>query len=608
MADYKAIHGKNIQHLASDLDNAEGEGQIWFNTTTSDYKTIVKIAGAWATGNEINNAGQNMQGAGTQTAGVIAGRGPAISTLVEEYDGLSWTAAPAMNTGATNATVVGIKTAALKAGGYFGSNPYVLGETEIYDGSSWTEVNDLGTDRYGHYAGGTTTAAIIAGGRSQAPVPAPTNVAISEEWDGTNWAEGNDMNNARNSGAYANQATQTAALIYGGGPGGDANVESYNGTSWTEENNLNVAQQADSGAGIQTFALEFGGANPGASAVGTTEIWDGTSWTEIADMSAVRGDSAGFGFADSAVCAGGNQDPKAQTEEWDFTATLVAGAWASGGALNTTRYANTAWGTVPAGLTTGGLPGNIVNSEEYDGTSWTEGDNLNTGRSWVGGSMGTQTAAVLAGGTVPPPVLANVEEYNGTSWSEETDIPTAVGRTASLGTLTAGLAFGGRVASAPPPANAVVETYEYDGTSWADGGDLGTASYNMFSFGTQTAGIGAGGYDGSPAHSEAWDYNGTAWTDASADIGTARYQGGSAGTVNTSGLIFGGGNGTANLANVEEYDGTTWAESADLPAARGAPGGAGTGAAAFVTGGVAPGTVNTTFEWARTQNIKVIDD
>ena len=50
MPEYKAIHGKNILSLASDLDSAEGEGQIWFNTTSSDYKTIVKVAGAWAAG------------------------------------------------------------------------------------------------------------------------------------------------------------------------------------------------------------------------------------------------------------------------------------------------------------------------------------------------------------------------------------------------------------------------------------------------------------------------------------------------------------------------------------------------------------------------------
>ena len=56
MADYKAIHGKNILHVASDLDNAEGEGQIWFNTTSSDYKTITKVAGSWATGGTLGTA------------------------------------------------------------------------------------------------------------------------------------------------------------------------------------------------------------------------------------------------------------------------------------------------------------------------------------------------------------------------------------------------------------------------------------------------------------------------------------------------------------------------------------------------------------------------
>ena len=40
MTDYKAIHGKTVQSLASDPDSAAYEGQIWFNTTSSDYKTI----------------------------------------------------------------------------------------------------------------------------------------------------------------------------------------------------------------------------------------------------------------------------------------------------------------------------------------------------------------------------------------------------------------------------------------------------------------------------------------------------------------------------------------------------------------------------------------
>ena len=93
MADYKAIHGKNILSLARDLDNAEGEGQIWFNTTSADFKTIVKVAGAWATGGNMNDSKTIMGSSGIQTAAIAAGGqlAPAYTDHTETYDGSSWT-------------------------------------------------------------------------------------------------------------------------------------------------------------------------------------------------------------------------------------------------------------------------------------------------------------------------------------------------------------------------------------------------------------------------------------------------------------------------------------------------------------------------------------
>ena len=90
MTTYKAIKGKTIQHLASDPDDASYEGQIWFNTTSSDYKTIVKAAGAWASGGALNT-GRSTEGAGTQTAGLVAGGSPPLTGKTEEYNGSSWT-------------------------------------------------------------------------------------------------------------------------------------------------------------------------------------------------------------------------------------------------------------------------------------------------------------------------------------------------------------------------------------------------------------------------------------------------------------------------------------------------------------------------------------
>ena len=134
MADYKAIHGKNIQHLASDLDSAEGEGQIWFNTTSSDYKTIVKLAGTWSTGGALNTGRkENLGGAGTSN----------------------------------NAALI------------FGGTPPVTGATEKYDGSSWSEVADLSTAR-GQLAGAMaspSSASLAMGGRE------PAKSVATEEWD-----------------------------------------------------------------------------------------------------------------------------------------------------------------------------------------------------------------------------------------------------------------------------------------------------------------------------------------------------------------------------------------------------------------------------------------
>ena len=273
--------------------------------------------------------------------------------------------------------------------------------------------------------------------------------------------------------------------------------------------------------------------------------------------------------------------------------TTVA-AWASGGDMTGTRYAMSGSGTATAGLCVGGTSESAL-SEEYDGSSWTEGSNLNDGRGRSHNNVGTQTAGLLAMGDS---ATVNVEEYNGTSWTEVNNTPTAIKRNAGLGTETAAFIFGGYLSPSPPPANAVLSTFEYDGTNWTDGGDLGVAAYNMLGFGTQTAGIGTGGYDGPPVKSETWDYNGTAWTDTSGDINTARFDGGSAGVVSTAGIIFGGDKQPGTADNTESYDGTSWTEVGDLTVQRQQLGAGGTYASGLAMGGHnGTAAVATTEEW-----------
>jgi hypothetical protein len=54
-------------------------------------------------------------------------------------------------------------------------------------------------------------------------------------------------------------------------------------------------------------------------------------------------------------------------------------------------------------------------TEEYDGTTWTSSNSLNTGRTSLAGA-GTQTAALAFGGG-DPPYTGATELYDGTSWT-----------------------------------------------------------------------------------------------------------------------------------------------------------------------------------------------
>ena len=110
---------------------------------------------------------------------------------------------------------------------------------------------------------------------------------------------------------------------------------------------------------------------------------------------------------------------------------------------------------------------------------------MNTGRIFLSG-CGTQTAALGFGGYPPPGALANTELWNGTNWTEVNDLNTARQRFAGAGTNTAALAFGGQ-----PSFTAVTETW--NGTNWTEVGDLNTGRRYLAGAGTNTDGLAFGG-------------------------------------------------------------------------------------------------------------------
>jgi hypothetical protein len=92
-------------------------------------------------------------------------------------------------------------------------------------------------------------------------------------------------------------------------------------------------------------------------------------------------------------------------------------------------------------------------TEEYDGSTWTAGGNLNTARRRLGGA-GTQTAALGFGGDSP--IVAATEEYDGSTWTNPTGLNTARDSLAGCGIQTAALGFGGY---SPPPVTAATEEW-----------------------------------------------------------------------------------------------------------------------------------------------------
>ena len=157
-------------------------------------------------------------------------------------------------------------------------------------------------------------------------------------------------------------------------------------------------------------------------------------------------------------------------------AVTTTGAWASGGNTNTARYgAGAAAESHTAALYFGGYPPIRALTESYDGTSWTEVNDMNQAQSFQGGT-GTQTAAIaFGGGPGDSPGLQNrTEVWNGTNWTEVNNLNTARQRMASAGSYTSALSIGGDTDPSPPTNK--VESW--NGTNWTEVNDLNAARNN----------------------------------------------------------------------------------------------------------------------------------
>ena len=111
MTTYKELFGKYVLNLASDPSN-DAEGQVWYNTTSGTFKSVVASA-AWSSGAPLVTAARQGAGAGTQTSALAFGDGPPVAGTTQKYNGSGWSTATSMSTARRLLGGAGTQTAAL---------------------------------------------------------------------------------------------------------------------------------------------------------------------------------------------------------------------------------------------------------------------------------------------------------------------------------------------------------------------------------------------------------------------------------------------------------------------------------------------------------------
>ena len=575
MSEYKTIFGKAVKALASDPTDTGAEGQIWYNTTTGSFRTVVATE-TFVAGGSLNNARSWMGSAGNKNAAIVFGGSlnpyPTFTGLTEEYDGTGWAsgaAAPSPLSG-IGSTGVGLQTAALNFGANGGAG--YTNNSASYNGSTWTSAPNMNTTGRDRSGAGISTAAL----GMNSYVVGSQGVTNSEEYNGSSWTAITASGSARYEGMGL--GVVTAAISCGGRKPPTNNLtsaEEYNGSSWTAIAALPQQTHKGQGGGTTTVGCVFGGVGspyyPATPYLNNKVDYDGSTWAiSPATMSNPRAYFGGDAATSSDIYAAGGQPSPfiANTEE--FTTTIyspVAATWASGATMNTQGTNSGGFGTMSAGALASTGPG--TGYETYDGSTWTAQPSLNTTRTGGTAGAGSISAGLAAGGGTPTVSSANSEEYNGSSWSEGNNLGTARGALASAnsGSQTAALAFSGET---NPGGTLRAQTEAYDGTSWTEQNDLSDARFGGAGAGTQTAGLMMGGNPTTPGFSTATEeYNGTSWTSGGALNTGRRDLNGAGNGTQTSALVYGGEASPGFTTATEEYNGTAWSNTANLATAAG---------------------------------------
>jgi hypothetical protein len=578
MATYREIHGRSIQAVTTDPSESVAEGQIWYNTTSDKFKSVV-TAEAWSSSSNLLTGLMGGITFGTQTAGnYVAGFSPSVSNsnANQEYNGTGWstdTNFPSSQTGSGGGA--GPQTAGLAAGGGGGSR---VADAFEYDGSSWTSTGSLpsAADNIGSCGTETQTNVIMAMGRI--PPTGNSGNNTTAVYNGSTFSSGPNVGTGRMFGPGGGAGTGTAGLVFGGfidpSPNAMTNTEEYDGSSWTAGSSLSNPSGLNCGWGTQTSAIAQ--CNP--STYKTFEGYDGTSWSSKPSTA-----TGGNGYANAAGASASagwitSLGPVYKTtEEFNSSANVItAAAWASTGNIPVSIRGGASGGTQSAAFMTGGLKNSPSTDRNdtylYDGSSWTSGNDL-PNNYFIGGGTGPSTAGVVWNGIVSGGGPAtSTYEFDGTNWTSGGSFP-AIGPNGSQGSTGAGVGQTAVVAMGgvgdPPPAESD-RMIAYDGSTWSSDESMPTGVSGCAADGPNTAIWIAGGYTNPDTTStSSKEYDGSSWTTAGNLVNPApqglQFQGWG---PQTNAIIAGGSSSAPTNHNCQQYNGTSWFTAASLGTGR----------------------------------------
>ena len=508
----------------------------------------------WSAGGNLNQARGYSDGSGTQTAGLQVGGAPTSpvvgQTYVEEYNGTAWTAVTGTPHGLWQNSVFGIQTAAVSAGQEPGPSSAVFN----YNGSSWTTGGTMTTTRGYVASAGTQTAGWIGGGSP------PTGDNYTELYDGSSWTASANLASPSSGYAAGANGPQTASIYFGGYLTASlSNTETFDGSSWTSSAAMGTAVDemgsANNGTSNSTALSAGGFVNNAGSAKSLTEEYNSSinvitaaAWASGGTVPYTSRQGMSFGTQTAAIACGGYV-----TATLDTAAEYDGSSWTASPALNVAARLGGVAGTTGAGLEFGGIqpPGSYnTNVQTWNGSAWANNPlNLSSGTYGLFG-CGTQTAALKVSGENPAGGnFTTSEEYDGEEWAAGGALPGPSGGKYGAGgggTQTSAILGGGTPSG--------TSTFEYNGSSFAAGGAL-INSRGAGAMGAATSKDSALIFGGSPAQNFTEGYDGTTWS-TRPSLGTGRGFSTGNGTE-TAALCVSGGPPSGTTTACEEFTGAT---------------------------------------------------